>query len=195
MKRILWMLAGVASLTVYVIPDSNAAERMRRDVGPNTNATYQKECGGCHFPHQAGWLPERSWRELMASLNRHFGENVALAAPVRDEILSHLVANSADRKQSLRSIQVLASLPPGPAPLAISQVPYVSGIHGGYLDPAFNPNPQVKSLANCTTCHTRAAAGNFSSVTYTVSDESFRSDKPSFPAWLSPAERLVMEKK
>ena len=78
---------------------------------------------------------------------------------------------------------------------AISQVPYVSGIHGGYLDPAFNPNPQVKSLANCTTCHTRAAAGNFSSVTYTVSDESFRSDKPSFPAWLSPAERLVMEKK
>jgi hypothetical protein len=175
------MLAGVGSLTVYVIPDSNAAERMRRDVGPNTNAAYQKECGGCHFPHQPGWLPERSWRELMGSLNRHFGESVGLAAPAREEILAHLVANSADRKQSLRSIQVLASLPPGPAPVSISQVPYVAGIHGGYLDPAFKPKPAVKSLVNCSTCHTRAASGIFSAVTYTVTDESFRYEKaPSF---------------
>ena len=195
MKRLLLMLTGLAALTASMFPDAQAAQ-LRKDMGPNTNATYAKECGGCHFAYQAGWLPDRSWRALMGSLDKHFGESVALSGATRDEILKHLIDNSADRKQSLRSIRVLASLREGvPTPLAVTQVPYVSGIHGGFLDPAFNAKPAVKSLANCTTCHSRADEGSFRAVQFTVSDESFRSNEPSRLEALSPEEKLILGKK
>jgi hypothetical protein len=71
----------------------------------------------------------------------------------------------------------------------------VSGIHGGLLDPAFKPRPAAKSLVNCTTCHTGAAAGSFGPVQFTVSDESFRSNEPSGHEALSPEEKLILGKK
>ena len=62
-------------------------------------------------------------------------------------------------------------------------------------DPAYRAQPNMKSLANCSACHLRAAAGNFSAVEYTVSDESFRSDEPSYAHVLTPAEMLALRKK
>ena len=195
MKRFLMLLAGVAALSVYVIPDARA-QRLKRDVGPNTSPAYEKQCGSCHFPHQPVWLPERSWRALIDSLGTHFGESVALPQAARDEMLGYLSANSADKQQSLRAVQVIASLKPGETPRSVSQVPYVSGIHGGYLDPAFRPRPGLKTLANCSACHTRAADGMFSAVQYTVTDESFRGGgEPSYADVLTPAERLALRKK
>lgn len=194
-KRLVALLAGVAALSVYVIPEAHA-DRLKRDVGPNTSPAYEKQCGGCHFPHQPGWLPERSWRALMESLGGHFGENVALAPAARAELLGYLVANSADRRGSLRAVQVIASIKAGDTPKSISQVPYVSGIHGGFLDPAYKPQPQLKTLANCSACHMRASDGAFSSVQYTVSDDSFRgADDSSYANVLTPAERLALRKK
>ena len=53
MKRALFV-AGV----LLGLVSTDAAAQMRMDVGPNTDATYVKECGGCHFAYQPGWLPE-----------------------------------------------------------------------------------------------------------------------------------------
>ena len=194
-QRFLAMLAGVAALSVYMVPDARA-ERLKRDVGPNSNPAYEKQCGGCHFPHQPGWLPERSWRSLMDSMGSHFGESIALAPAARDDILGYLVANAADKQFSLRSVQVVASIKAGDTPKAVSQVPYVAGIHGGFLDPAYRAQPQLKTLANCSACHTRAADGVFSAVQYTVSDESFRGQgDTSYADVLTPSERLALRKK
>jgi len=193
-KRFMVLVAGVAALSVYVIPDARA-DPLKRDVGPNSNPAYEKQCGSCHFPHQPGWLPERSWREIMGALGNHFGENISLASPARDDITGYLVANAADRQFSLRSVQVIASIKPGDTPKAVSQVPYVAGIHGGFLDPAYRPQPQLKTLANCSACHVRAAAGAFSAVQFTVTDEAFRTNEPSYANVLSPAERLALRKK
>jgi len=96
----------------------------------------------------------------------------------------------------LRDTQkVLASLRGEPTPLAVSRVPLVSGIHGGFLDPAYNPNPAPKSLANCTTCHAKAASGTFKHVQFTVSDESFRGRESSIGVGLSDAEKEVVKGK
>jgi hypothetical protein len=195
MRRILAMAVGVALLTVYIIPEAKAAEALKRDVGPNTSPGYEKECGSCHFPHQPGWLSERSWRGIMGTLGRHFGENIAITPPARDEILRYLAGNSADAQQSLRSVQVIASLKPAETPTSVSQVPYVAGIHGGLLDAAFGPQPNVKSLANCSSCHLRAKAGDFAAVQYTRSDASFRSNDTSYAHVLTPAEMLALRKK
>jgi hypothetical protein len=160
-----------------------AEPSLRRDVGPNTSEAYEKECGGCHFAYQPGWLPERSWRKLMGSLGQHFGENTELKAEVRDALLAYLVAGSADHRRSQRSLEVLAAITPGDTPTRISSVLYVGGIHGGFLDPAFRGKPEVKTLAQCPACHQQASRGWFSAVTYSVSDEDFRgSARKSTPA-------------
>jgi hypothetical protein len=156
---------------------------VRRDVGPNTSAAYEKECGGCHFPYQPGWLPERSWRKLMSSLAQHFGENAELQPAQRDDLVAYLVAGAADRRNSLRSREILAAIAPGETPTRISGVLYVGGIHGGFLDPAFRGKPEVKTLAQCPVCHQGASRGWFSAVSYTISDEGFRANaSPASPS-------------
>jgi hypothetical protein len=169
---------------------AEGAQYARRDVYRNTNATYEKECGSCHFPYQPGWLPERSWRSIMSTLKSHFGENAELKVGQQQEVLSYLVANSAEKASSLRSHEMLEVIKPGETPTSITKVLYVGGIHGGFLDPAFKGKPQVKTLANCSTCHQKAERGWFSPVTYEISDETFRTDDVDMsvsmpvPAWM-----------
>jgi hypothetical protein len=155
---------------------ADAATYARRDVYRNTNAVYEKECGSCHFAYQAGWLPERSWRSIMSSLSSHFGENAELKVSQRQAVLDYLIANSADKARSLRSHEIMEVIKPGETPTSITKVLYVGGIHGGFLDPAFKGKPQVKTLANCSTCHPTAERGWFGPVVYEVSDETFRND-------------------
>ena len=167
----------LALVAVAAATAAQAAPYARRDVYRSTNATYDKECGSCHFAYQAGWLPERSWRALMSSLAQHFGENAELKVAQRQAVLDYLVANSADKaKGSLRSREIMEVIKPAETPTSITKVLYVGGIHGGFLDPAFKGKPQVKTLANCITCHPKAERGWFEPVVYEISDETFRND-------------------
>ncbi|HUQ28619.1 MAG TPA: hypothetical protein VM051_08505 [Usitatibacter sp.] len=174
---------------------AEAAPYPRRDVFRNTNATYEKECGSCHFPYQAGWLPERSWRAIMSSLAQHFGENAELKVSQRQAVLDYLVANAADKARSERSREMMEVIKPAETPISITKVLYVGGIHGGFLDPAFKGKPQVKTLAQCSTCHKNADRGWFAPVTYEISDESFRvedfdltTSMPA-PSWMRPGKK------
>jgi hypothetical protein len=182
--------AALATLAFATAVTADAAQFARRDVFRNTNETYEKECGSCHFPYQAGWLPERSWRHIMSSLKDHFGENAELKVAQRQAVLDYLAANSADKANSLRSHEMMEVIKPNETPTSITKVLYVGGIHGGFLDPAFKGKPQVKTLANCSTCHHKAERGWFSPVTYEISDESFRTDDVDMsvsmpaPAWM-----------
>lgn len=189
MRRLLAALtAAIACAWVH----GAAAQRLRMDVGPNTDATYVKECGSCHFAYQPGWLPERSWRQVMGSLSSHFGENATIAAGSHQTVLNYLVAGAADHVGNQRSREIMQVIAPGDRPTSITKVLYVNGIHGGFLDPAFEGKPKVKTLAHCSACHQKADRGWFYAVTYTISDESFRSKEIDtslnmpMPAFLRP---------
>jgi hypothetical protein len=163
-------------LAAALLVAGGASAQLRLDVGPNSNPVYEKECGGCHFAYQPGWLPQRSWRALMGGLDRHFGENAQLSPAARAEVGAYLEARAADRATNARSREIMQAIPPNDAPISITQVLYVGGIHGGFLDPSFKGEPQVKTLAQCPACHQKAHRGWFAQVTYTISDESFRKD-------------------
>lgn len=175
-RSALSLVAGFAVLAMASM-SAGGAERLRRDVGPNASPAYEKECGSCHFAYQPGWLPERSWRHIMASLSRHFGENAEIAASSRDAITAYLAAGAADRAANVRSREIMEAIGPGETPTSITRVLYVGGIHGGFLDPAFRGEPAVKTLAQCPACHQQAERGWFSPVSYTVTDEAFRSNE------------------
>jgi hypothetical protein len=180
-------VASACALSVLVafasMGDSSAAPT-RRDVGPNASPLYEKECGSCHFPYQPGWLPQRSWQRVMGSLSRHFGENAEVSAANRDAISAYLAAGAADRADNVRSRELMAAIAPGETPTSVTGVLYVGGIHGGFLDPKFQGQPEVKTLAQCPACHQQADRGWFAPVTYTITDEGFRSNEVDLSASL-----------
>jgi hypothetical protein len=168
------MLQAAAVLVLGASFGVDAAPSVRMDVYPSNNPTYEKECGACHFAYQAGWLPERSWRKIVANLKDHFGESIDLTPAARDAVLAHLSANAADHVDTMRSRELLAGIGPGDTPTSITKVLYVGGIHGGFLDPVFKGKPEVKTLAHCPACHPRAERGIFWDVYYRITDAGFR---------------------
>lgn len=168
-----------ARITLFTILSAVAGASLAApfDVGPNANAAYVKECGSCHFAYQPGLLPERSWRRLMSTLAEHFGESAEVKSALRDEIGRYLAGSAADHGASRRSQEIDASIPPSEIPLRVTLVPYISGVHGGLLDPMRMGRPAVQSLAHCAACHPAAESGQFQERRYTVSDEAFRRER------------------
>lgn len=131
------------------------------DVAPVNNTLYRSECGTCHYAFPPGFLPARSWNKLMADLSDHFGENAELDPDTLQALTEYLVANSADKVQTRRSIKFMESIPANSTPLRISEVPYFVREHNEIPARLIKGNPKVGSLSNCVACHTRAEAGSF----------------------------------
>lgn len=108
-----------------------------------------------------GLLPERSWRKMMAELDKHFGQNASLDAPAAKAILDYLVGNSAERGTSRRSARFLKVIPAAATPLRMSETSYFVREHRE-VSRADWKLPRVGSPANCDACHGDAEQGRFS---------------------------------
>lgn len=122
---------------------------------------YEAECGACHFAFQPGWLPARSWRSMMASLENHFGENAELDMETREAITRYLEMGAADVKPNRKSRKIMRSIGRDEAPLRISTLRYILNKHDEIPERQITGNAKVGSRANCAACHTKAAAGYF----------------------------------
>jgi len=170
MKRIDMLRGAVLAATVLATGGLLAGghdERGSDRLPPVANGLWQAECTSCHEPYHPGLLPARSWQAMMAGLDRHFGENAALDAPVRDEITRFLVANAADRNGNRRSAKIAASIPAAAAPLRITETRYIRAKHDEIRADVWK-RPAVGSAANCAACHTTAGQGDFSEHNVTI---------------------------
>ncbi len=131
------------------------------DVAPVSSPAYREECGSCHFAYQPGWLPEKSWRKMMAGLEDHFGDNAELDAQTQKSLLDYLVANSADKSNYKRSKRIMGSLRQGEVPLRISDTVYFKRKHDEIPMRFVTDNKDVGSYSKCEACHTRAESGSF----------------------------------
>jgi len=138
------------------------------------NATYVKECGACHMPYSPQLLPAASWKKITSHLDDHFGDSAKLDASTQSSVTDYLVANSADRANSSEARAIMQSVNGGAAPERITQVPYIRDLHAAVLDPTWNGHPRPKTLTECGVCHRNVSQGNFTSKTFSVSDEAFR---------------------
>ena len=125
------------------------------------NAKWQTECSACHIAYPPMLLPERSWRKLMAGLDKHFGVNAGLDDASAKEITEFLVDQSADHVQTRRAQGVVRSIAPGDAPLRITETAFFKREHDEVRSDVWK-RPKVKSPANCGACHTGAEQGDFS---------------------------------
>ncbi len=177
MKRATPLLTLAAILMVGAVSTGQAAEsgffsyfslERKKEVMAINDATYNKECGACHFAYQPGLLPEGSWRKLMdaQALSDHFGENAELDEQTRSHILTLLVANSADKSNRKRSKKIMGSLN-GATPLRITEVAYIKNRHEE-IPAKLITQPKVKSLSQCNKCHMKADSGSFDDDTVVI---------------------------
>lgn len=141
-----------------------------KEVAPVSDATYNKECGSCHFPYQPGLLPAASWQKLLdaKALEDHFGDNAELDDATRKHVLDFAVDHAADNSYYKRSRKIMSSLRNNEAPLRIMAVPYIEDLHESIPSKLVKNNPQVKSFSNCNKCHQRASAGIFDDDTVSI---------------------------
>ncbi len=123
-----------------------------------TNPTWKTECGSCHVPYPPALLPAASWRAIMTDLNRHFGADASLEPQScrRDYDISRAACRR-DRGSA-----------PGQPILRITETAWFKQEHEEELPATIWRHPAVKSPANCSACHTKAADGDYSEASRRV---------------------------
>ena len=149
-------------LVLLVSVTAQGASKHKKGVAPVHNEAYRAECGSCHFAYQPGLLPERSWRKLMGGLEDHFGSDASLDAADREMLLAYLVKNSAEKSTRYkRSKKINKSISKKKTPIAVSDTPYFKREHKG-IPRRLITQKEVRSISNCTACHTTAEKGRYS---------------------------------
>lgn len=154
MKRTILTLALLAVAPAWADGNANLAPGA-------TSQKWKTECSACHIAYPPSLLPERSWRKLMAGLERHFGQDASLDAASAQEIGDFLALNSADRGGNKRAKKVLGSLGPDEAPLRITETRWFVREHDEVSTSVWK-RPKIGSPANCAACHGGAEHGDFS---------------------------------
>ena len=83
------------SLCLSFIASSGFAAKM--PMPADAPASYEAECASCHMAYPPGLLSEQSWKNLMASLSKHFGTDASVDAQTQAEITNWLIKNAATR--------------------------------------------------------------------------------------------------
>lgn len=119
------------------------------------NAVFEEECSSCHMAYPPQMLHADSWRAMMGDLSHHFGSDASIDDKRRVAITNFLLAHAGGRKTGdTRDAQ-------GKPLLRITQTARFEKKHRE-IGPGTWKRPSIKSPANCTACHTRAAAGEYS---------------------------------
>jgi mono/diheme cytochrome c family protein len=147
------MTALAMTMTIATVMAATPAAAPDATLGADQ---FKKECSACHLAYPAGFLPARSWTEIMAHLDKHFGEDASLTPDIVANIQAFLTANANDASGKQRGFA--RQLPLDQTPLRITELSGFQGAHG-----TFNQNTmkRVGSMSNCVGCHTGAASGNY----------------------------------
>lgn len=123
------------------------------------NETYETECGDCHLPFHPSLLSSDSWKQMMADLENHFGEDATLyddATVV--EITAYLTTFGGDKWDTEASNRFRIVDPK--APFQITATPYWIRKHKD-IDPEHFKLKKVAVKSNCGGCHTDHYSGRF----------------------------------
>jgi len=132
------------------------------------DATTQEECSACHMAYHPSLLPADSWRQLMATLDDHFGEDASLDPDTTDAIAAWLTAHSAETADTLPA-HVFANVA-AEAPFTISETPFWKRKHADLPDELFR-RPAIRNRSNCAACHADAETAVFSPFSIRIPKE------------------------
>ncbi|MBU1192417.1 MAG: diheme cytochrome c [Gammaproteobacteria bacterium] len=177
--KLRWLAAAMAAAVVglsgtLAFSDSDREGREKGERGwlaglaaptgvkPVDNPLYAAECSSCHFAYQPGLLPEASWRELMANLSDHFGENAELTPETQKLLTDYLIQNAAEQDGGWLARDVLRDADKRTEPvIRITETAFFIHEHDELPQRVWRDNPKVGSMSNCSACHTKADNASF----------------------------------
>lgn len=133
-----------------------------------SNKVYETECGDCHLPYHPSLLPAKSWEQMMATLDDHFGEDASLGADALSEITTYLVNNAAE-KWDTEAANRFRNVDPA-YPMQITKTPYWIRKHDE-VNPETFKIKGVKVQSNCGGCHTDHYTGRFDDQKIKIPEE------------------------
>ena len=116
------------------------------------NPTYNNECGSCHVPYPAPLLGRSEWKQILGTLDNHFGVDASLDKLSQQQIASYLQQYGATKARV--AMTQTATLP------RISQSAWFKREHDEISAQVWQ-RPSIKSAANCIACHSRADKGYY----------------------------------
>jgi hypothetical protein len=122
----------------------------RMPMPADAPAEFKTECGSCHLAFPPVLLTSRDWQKVMASLEKHYGDNASLDNAINARIRDFLVRNAGEDRR-VRD----AGDPP-----RITRTAWFRHEHDEVSANTWR-DPGVKSAANCAACHRRAEQGSF----------------------------------
>jgi hypothetical protein len=147
MKRIVLFVAATLAAT--------AALADRIPVPADAPPAFKTECGSCHLAFPPALLSAADWRNVMARLDKHYGDNAALDEPTRRQIEDFLVRHAGSGRRIEGAGTSAAVLP------RLTLTNWFRHKHDEVATAVWK-DKRVGSAANCAACHTRAEAGSFS---------------------------------
>lgn len=128
----------------------------------NTTQLYITECAACHMAYQVEFLPKRSWKKMMLTLEDHFGTDASLDQNESTQIEAYLLRHASDAKKSYGEFaEISEGIRDDETPLRISETRYFKKEHRK-IKKHLIEQKEVKSIANCIACHTKADKGDYS---------------------------------
>lgn len=136
------------------LPMAAHADKLRLPV--DAPPAFQAECASCHLAFPSQLLVADDWKRVMATLDKHYGDNASLDEKTRRPIEDFLVKNAGDaRKVGAGRTAVKDAEPPRLTATAW----FVRKHHE--VSRADWTHVKVKSPANCLACHTKAVEGSY----------------------------------
>ena len=77
-KTIIIMLASMLSCANLVADEERYEHRKKSEKMTEIDPLYVSECAGCHMAYQPAFLPKRSWKKMMLTLEDHFGVDATM---------------------------------------------------------------------------------------------------------------------
>lgn len=131
------------------------------------SALYRDECSSCHFLYTPWLLPAASWKRVINESSDHFGDDLALDETTKAGLLEYLTANSTDHTGvrnewvGKKKAKLLRGVDMNNPPKRITDLKYIKKEHHNVIRKRIYERSSIKTLSNCTACHTTAKTGDF----------------------------------
>lgn len=151
----LWVVSPLGAI-LYLSGSMETKQPAKLSVPP----AYIKECAACHMAFPPNTLPAGSWKNMMANLADHFGDDASIDDASQKAIEEFLVKNAAETSREEASLKFIRSIGTENYPARITDIPYWKEKHRP-IQPAIYQRNSVKSRVNCVACHKFAEYGSF----------------------------------
>jgi cytochrome b len=121
------------------------------------DATWNKECGGCHVAYHPSILPARSWETLLREQHRHFGEDLDLDDETVQALHDFAIAHGAESHATPLAWKIDSTTPAAAIPLRVTETHYWKHRHAELNAADWE---KTKRFA-CDGCHLDAREGTF----------------------------------